>query len=450
MNLPFKSKKIPNIHTKVVDLDAYWMPFTSNRLFKKEPRIITQAQGRYYTDSDGRKIFDGLSGLWTCGAGHCRREISEAVSQQIRTLDYSPSFNFSHPKVIELASRITELSPNDLNRVFFTNSGSESADTAIKIARAYWRQQGLSSKTKIIGRSKGYHGVNYGGISAGGIGANRALFGDGIDTDHLPHTLLPKNNFSHGLPENGKHLADNLLEMIALHDASNIAAVIVEPMAGSAGVIPPPKGYLQRLKHICDQHNILLIFDEVITAFGRIGSYFAAEEFGVVPDIITIAKQITNGTQPLGGVIVKEQIYQCFMKNAGPEHRIELPHGYTYSGHPVACAAALATLDILENDALLECSRNLAPIFEKALHSLKGLPYVTDIRNYGLAGGITIASAPGEPTLRPYQIAMSCWKKGFYVRNGGDTIQLGLPFTTTKDEVDLLINAIADSIRELT
>ncbi|WP_394172113.1 aspartate aminotransferase family protein [Thalassotalea litorea] len=429
-------------------LDAHWMPFTGNRQFKQDPRLITGAEGRYYTDSEGRKIFDGLSGLWTCGAGHGRREIAEAISKQALSLDYSPAFQFGQPKSFELAHRISEWMPEDLNRVFFTGSGSESVETALKIARGYWRKKGQASKTRFIGRAKGYHGVNWGGISVGGIGPNRALYGQGIDAIHLPHTMLPENVFTQGMPQTGAHLALELEQQIALHDASNIAAVIVEPMAGSAGVIPPPIGYLKKLREICDRHNILLIFDEVITAFGRVGSKTGAEEFDVTPDLMTIAKQITNGVVPMGAVIARQEIYDTFMETGGPDYMLELPHGYTYSAHPVACAAALATLDILENEQLIERSAQLAPVFADKLHSLKGASHVTDIRNYGLAGGLTIAAKDGQPGLRPYEIAMNCWQKGFYVRYGGDTIQLGLPFTTQADEIDLLINALGDALGE--
>ncbi len=410
---------------------------------------MVSAKGNYYTSADGRKIFDGLSGLWTCGAGHSRPEIIEAVSQQIKQLDFSPGFQFGHPKSFQLAERITQFMPEGLNRVFYTNSGSESVDTALKIARAYWHKKGMQGKTKLIGRIKGYHGVNFGGISVGGIVGNRALFGEAVAADHLPHTLLPENKFTRGLPEKGAYLADDLLELVALHDASNIAAVIVEPLAGSAGVLPPPKGYLQRLREICDQNNILLIFDEVITAFGRMGSRTGAEAFGVTPDIIAIAKQLTNGTVPMGAVICKQEIYDTFMETGGPEYAIELPHGYTYSGHPVACAAGLVSLDILEKDCLIERVKAMAPIFEESLHALKGTHYISDIRNYGLAGALTIEHAPDEPMLRPYQIAMQMWQKGFYVRYGGDTIQLGLSFTVKRGEIDTLISALGEAICEL-
>ncbi|MFB9887380.1 aspartate aminotransferase family protein [Balneatrix alpica] len=431
------------------DLEAHWMPYTGNRNFKQDPRMIVAAKGCYYTDADGRQIFDGLSGLWTCGAGHCRDEIAEAVSQQIRQLDYSPAFQFGHPKSFELANRIKALTPAGLDYVFFTGSGSESADTSLKIARAYWRKKGMPSKTKLIGRIKGYHGVNFGGISVGGIGANRALYGQGVDADHLSHTMLAENRFTRGMPTTGAELANELEELVALHDASNIAAVIVEPLAGSAGVIPPPQGYLQRLRELCTKHNILLIFDEVITGFGRMGANTGAEAFGVTPDILNVAKQLTNGSQPMGAVIVKDEIYQCFMEHGGPDYMLELPHGYTYSAHPVACAAGLAALDILENDRLVDRVKEMAPIFENALHSLKGSKYVSDIRNFGLAGALTLEAAPGQPALRPYEVAMSCWKKGFYVRYGGDTIQLGLPFIVEREEIDRLINALGDSLNEL-
>ncbi|WP_193075508.1 aspartate aminotransferase family protein [Pseudomonas sp. FME51] len=430
-------------------LDAYWLPYTANRQFKADPRIVVGAEGSYYIDADGRKIFDGLSGLWCCGAGHNRPEIAEAVTKQLRELDYAPAFQFGHPKAFELAERITQLTPQGLDHVFYTNSGSDAADTSLKIARAYWRKKGKPTKTKLIGRAKGYHGVNFGGISLGGIGANRALFGQGIDADHLPHTLLKENLFSRGMPERGVERAEDLLELIALHDASNIAAVIVEPMAGSAGVLPPPVGYLQRLREICDQHEILLIFDEVITGFGRVGANTGAEEFGVTPDMMNVAKQLTNGAVPMGAVIVQREIYQTFMEQGGPEYAIELPHGYTYSGHPVACAAALASLDILQNDRLVDRVREMSPIFENALHGLKGTRYVTDIRNYGMAGALQIENHPGEPARRTYEIAMKCWKKGFYVRYGGDTIQLGMPFIVEREEIDNVINAIGDAINEL-
>ncbi len=430
-------------------MDAHWMAFTGNRQFKSDPRIIVAGEGAWYTDSDGRKIFDGLSGLWTCGLGHGRREIVDAVSKQIATLDYSPAFQFGHPGAFELAQRMRELTPANLDYVFFTDSGSECADTSLKMARAYWRLKGQASKTRLIGRSKGYHGVNFGGISVGGIGPNRKLFGQAVDADHLPHTLLKENAFSRGMPEHGVHLADELEELVTLHDASSIAAVIVEPFCGSAGVIVPPKGYLQRLREICSKHDILLIFDEVITGFGRAGAMTGAEEFGVTPDIMNVAKQLTNGTQPMGAVIASAEIYDTFMAAGGPEYMVEFPHGYTYSAHPVACAAAIATLDILQNENLVAQVKQLAPYFENAVHGLKGCQYITDIRNYGLAAGVTIEAYPGEPARRPFEIAMKCWQKGFYVRYGGDTIQLAPPFISSREEIDALVNALGDAINEL-
>ncbi len=430
-------------------LDSHWMPFTGNRQFKQDPRLIVSAEGKYYTDALGRKIFDGLSGLWTCGAGHSRPEITEAIAKQAKELDYSPAFQFGHPKSFELSHRITELMPEGLNRVFFTGSGSESVETALKIARGYWRKKGLPSKTRFIGRSKGYHGVNFGGISVGGIGANRAIYGQGIEAAHLPHTMLPENKFCKGMPTEGAYLAEEIEEMVALYDASNIAAVIVEPLAGSAGVIPPPVGYLKRLRELCTKHNILLIFDEVITAYGRMGSNTGAEEFGAVPDIMTTAKQLTNGVVPMGAVIAKQEIYDTFMEQGGPDYMLELPHGYTYSAHPVACAAALATLDILEKEQLPQRVKGMSPQFQEMLHSLKGTQHITDIRNYGFAGALSIDARDGQPAIRPYEIAMKMWEKGFYVRYGGDTIQLGLPFTTDLSEIDSLVNALGDTLKEV-
>ena len=429
--------------------DAHWMPFSGNREFKKNPRMIVAAEGRYLTAADGRQIFDGLSGLWTTGLGHCRSEISKAISEQTATLDFFSGFQFGHPKSFELAERITQFMPEGLNRVFYTGSGSESADTSLTMARAYWRKKGMASKTRLIGRAKGYHGVNFGGISVGGIVGNRATFGQTIESDHLAHTMLPENSFSRGMPENGANLADELLAMIALHDASNIAAVIVEPMAGSAGVIPPPVGYLERLRSICTENQILLIFDEVITAFGRVGAATGAEVYGVVPDMLNVAKQLTNGSVPMGAVIVNQEIHDTFMDSEAPEYMIEFPHGYTYSGHPLACAAGLATLDLLEKENSFEQVASMAPVLEDAIHSLKGAKHVVDIRNYGSAAGVTLASAPGEPAKRPFEAAMKCWEKGFYVRYGGDTLQLGLPFSTKPTEIDSIVNAMGDAISEI-
>lgn len=430
-------------------LEAHWMPFTGNRQFKDNPRLMASAKGVYYTDVNGNKIFDGLSGLWTCGAGHSRDEITAAVSKQIATLDYSPGFQYGHELSFELANKVIELTPAGLDYVFFTDSGSETIDTALKIARGYWRTLGQPGKSKFIGRMKGYHGVNYGGVGVGGIGFNRKLFGQSVDADHISSTLLPENKFSRGMPEHGAHLADELEDLVLLHDASNIAAVIVEPLSGTAGVLPPPQGYLKRLREICDKHKILLIFDEVITGFGRMGSLTGAEEFGVTPDIMTLAKQITNGTLPLGAVVTRGDIYQTFMDKGGPEYMVEFPHGYTYSAHPVACAAGIAALDILVNDKLVQRVQEIAPVFENAVHSLKGSPFVTDIRNYGLAAGISVEHYPGEPLRRPFEIGLKCLEKGFYVRWGADTIQLAPPFIVTKEQIDGLINAVGESLHEL-
>ena len=427
-------------------LESHWMAFTGNRNFKANPRMMVSAQGCYYTDSNGRKVFDGLSGLWTCGLGHGRTEIAEAIGKQAATLDYSPASQYGHPLSFELANRIRELTPEGLDYVFFTGSGSESADTSLKMARAYWRAKGMGTKTRLIGREKGYHGVNFGGISVGGMVGNRKTFGQGIEADHLPHTQPAAGAFYKGMPPTGAELADDLTRLIALHDASNIAAVIVEPMSGSAGVVIPPVGYLQRLRDICTANNILLIFDEVITGFGRMGAYTGAAAFGVTPDIANFAKQITNGAQPLGAVVASKEIYDTFMAQGGPDYMLEFAHGYTYSAHPVACAAGVAALDILVKENMVERAAALAPHFERAVHSLKGAKHVSDIRNYGLACGITIQAAPGEPAKRPYEVAMKCLEKGFYVRYGGDTIQLAPPFIATSAELDSMVNALGESL----
>lgn len=436
-------------------LAAHWMPFTGNREFKAHPRLMVAAEGAYYRDAEGRPIFDGLSGLWCTGLGHGRREISEAVAQQVARLDYSPAFQFGHPLSFALANRIVEFMPPGLNRVFFTGSGSEAADTALKMARAYWRARGQAGKTRLIGREKGYHGVNFGGISVGGIVGNRKTFGQGVEADHLPHTQPPAGSFFRGQPPAepqgayaGAALAERLLELINLHDASNIAAVIVEPFSGSAGVVIPPLGYLQRLREICTQHDILLIFDEVITGFGRAGAWTGAVAFGVVPDMINIAKQVTNGAQPLGAVVARQEIYDTFMAAGGPDYLLEFAHGYTYSAHPVACAAGLAALDLLQREDALARVRELAPHFEAAVHGLRGARHVADIRNFGLAAGFTLAAHPGEPARRPFEVAMAMLRKGFYVRYGGDTIQLAPPFISTRAEIDRLVDALGETLNE--
>ncbi len=431
-------------------LAAHWMPFTGNRQFKANPRMMTGAKGCYYQDASGRQIFDGLSGLWCCGLGHGRTELTEAVSRQMAQLDYSPAFQFGHPLSFALANRIVDFMPAGLNRVFFTASGSEAADTALKMARAYWRTKGQASKTRLIGREKGYHGVNFGGISVGGMVANRKTFGQGVEADHLPHTQPPAGSFYKGMPPaegpHGAALADRLLDLITLHDASNIAAVIVEPFSGSAGVVIPPVGYLQRLREICTAHNILLIFDEVITGFGRAGAWTGSEAFGVTPDILNIAKQVTNGVQPLGAVIARQEIYDTFMDAGGPDYMLEFPHGYTYGAHPVACAAGLAALDLLQKEDAVGRVKALAPKFEAAVHGLKSARHVADIRNYGLAAGITISPMPGEPARRPYEVAMAMLDKGFYVRYGGDTIQLAPPFVSDPAQLDSMINALGETL----
>src|SRR6202035_3348872 len=360
------------------DLDAFWMPFTANRQFKANPRLLARAQGMYYTTSDGREVLDGVAGLWCVNAGHGRREITEAVTKQLETMEFAPTFQMGHPIAFELANRLAKIAPPGLDRIFFTNSGSESVDTALKIAIAYHRARGAGQRTRLIGREKGYHGVGFGGMSVGGMVNNRKFFSGALlpSVDHLPHTLdLGHNTFSRGLPHWGMHLANELERLVALHDASNIAAVIVEPIAGSAGVLLPPVGYLQRLREICDRHGILLIFDEVITGFGRTGAPFAAQEFGVTPDMITLAKGLTNGCVPMGAVLVRKAVHEAFMQ--GPEG-IELFHGYTYSAHPVACAAGLATLEIYKREGLLTRARTLAAKWEAAAHALQGLPHVID------------------------------------------------------------------------
>jgi len=430
-------------------LEPHWMPYCANRAFKADPRVFVAGDGAYLTTHDGRRLYDSLSGLWCTGLGHCRSEISTAIARQAATLDFSPAFNYGHPLSFELANRIVEHMPAGLNRVFFTNSGSEAADTSLKMARAYWRLKGQAGKTRLIGRIRGYHGVGFGGISVGGLPANRKLFGQAIEADHLPHTQPPSGSFCRGMPTQGAELADELLTLINLHDASNIAAVIVEPFAGSAGVIVPPAGYLQRLREICTAHQILLIFDEVITGFGRCGAWTGAEAFGVTPDILNFAKQVTNGAQPLGGVVVRQEIYDTFMSAPGPQYVPEFMHGYTYSAHPVACAAGLATLDLLERDDTMQRVRDIAPHFEAAVHSLRSARHVGDIRNYGLAAGITLLPAPGEPARRPYQTAIAMYEKGFYLRHAGDCVALAPPFVTTPAEIDRLVNALGEVLDSL-
>ncbi|WP_144372456.1 aspartate aminotransferase family protein [Vogesella urethralis] len=439
---------VPSLDTEL-KLDSQWMPFSANRAFQQDPRIIVAADGNHFIDDKGRRIFDSLSGLWTCGAGHNRKEIQEAVARQLDTLDYAPGFQYGHPLAFKLAEKVADIMPAGMDHVMFTGSGSECADTAVKLAKAYWRLKGQPTKTRMIGRARGYHGVNIGGTSLGGIGGNRKLYGQLMDADHLPHTLQPDLAFTKGMAETGGvALANELLKLIELHDASNIAAVIVEPMSGSAGVIVPPQGYLQRLREICTQHNILLIFDEVITAFGRMGKWTGSEYFGVTPDIINTAKQITNGAIPLGAVVASNEIYQTFMQQQLPLHAIEFTHGYTYSGHPVACAAGLATLELLKKDQLIEQSAALAPVFEEKLHALRGSKHIVDIRNCGLAGALQLAPRDGDAAIRPYEAGIKLWQAGFYVRFGGDTLQFGPSFTTTPAQLDTLFNAVGDILNQ--
>jgi beta-alanine--pyruvate transaminase len=426
------------------DIESQWMPFTANRQFKAAPRLLVAAQGMHYTSHDGRKILDGTAGLWCCNAGHAHPKIVAAVREQVGQLDYAPAFQMGHPMAFAAAARLAAMLPGDLDRVFFTNSGSESVDTALKIAIAYHRVRGDAARTRLIGRERGYHGVGFGGLSVGGISGNRKLFGTQLPgVDHLPHTHdLDHNAFSRGQPNWGAHLADALERIVQLHDPSTIAAVIVEPMAGSTGVLVPPVGYLERLRTICDRYGILLIFDEVITGFGRLGSSFAAEHFRVLPDLMTLAKGLTNATIPMGAVAVREPIYQAFM--GGPPEAIELPHGYTYSGHPVAAAAAIAALDVYEQEGLFERAAGLAPYFEEAVHALRPCRHVIDIRNIGLVAGIELAPRPGEPTRRAYETFVKCYERGVLIRTTGDTIALSPPLIIDQRQIDTLFGTLAE------
>ena len=429
------------------DLDAYWMPFTANRQFKSAPRLLVSADGMHYRSHDGREILDGTAGLWCVNAGHNNPRISEAVARQVRTLDYAPGFQMGHPLAFSYAARLAALMPGDIGHVFFVNSGSEAADTALKIALAYHRVRGNAMRSRLIGRARGYHGVGFGGISVGGIANNRRLFGTGLPgVDHLPHTHnLERNAFSRGQPAWGAHLADTLEDLVALHHADTIAAVIVEPLAGSAGVLLPPLGYLERLREICSKHGILLVFDEVITGFGRLGAAFGADHFGVQPDIVTCAKGITNGVVPMGAVGVTEAIYDAFMQ--GPDEAIELFHGYTYSGHPLACAAADAALDVYLDDRLFERAAELAPYWEGAVHALAGLPHVVDLRNLGLIAGIELQPIPGAPTRRAFQVFQACYERGLLVRTTGDIIALSPPLILDKNHIDRIFGILADVLR---
>ncbi|HCA64713.1 aspartate aminotransferase family protein [Stutzerimonas stutzeri] len=428
--------------------EHFWMPFTANRQFKASPRLLERAEGMYYTASDGRQVLDGTAGLWCCNAGHGRREISEAVSKQIARMDFAPTFQMGHPLPFELAEKLAAISPEGLNRVFFTNSGSESADTALKIALAYQRAIGQGSRTRLIGRELAYHGVGFGGMSVGGMANNRRAFGPMLPgVDHLPHTLdLQRNAFSRGLPEHGVERANELERLVTLHGAENIAAVIVEPMSGSAGVILPPLGYLQRLREITARHGILLIFDEVITGFGRVGEAFAAQRWGVTPDILTCAKGLTNGAIPMGAVLVADHLFDAFMN--GPESVIEFFHGYTYSGHPVACAAALATQQIYQQENLFQKAIDLEPYWQEALFSLRDLPNVIDIRTVGLVAGIQFAAHADGVGKRGYEVFRECFENGLLVRASGDTIALSPALIVEKAEIDRMMELLADGIRK--
>ncbi|MGH8287532.1 MAG: aspartate aminotransferase family protein [Steroidobacteraceae bacterium] len=429
-------------------LAAFWMPFTPNRQFKAKPRMLARASGMHYFTPEGRQILDGVAGLWCVNAGHGRGEITDAVARQLATLDYAPAFQMAHPSAFELANALAKIAPAGLDRVFFTNSGSESVDTALKIALAYHRVRGEAARTRLIGRERAYHGVGFGGISVGGIVSNRKMWSASLlpGVDHLAHTHdLKRSAFSRGQPVHGAELAEELQRLVALHDPSTVAAVIVEPIAGSTGVLIPPCGYLERLRQICDRHGILLIFDEVITGFGRVGAPFAAQEFGVTPDIITTAKGLTNGTIPMGAVLVKRSVHDAFME--GPEGAIELFHGYTYSAHPVSCAAALATLGIYEREGLLTRAKSLAPYWENAAHSLRGLPNVIDVRNYGLILGLELEPLPGRPGARAHGVYLECFERGLLIRQSGDIIALSPPLVLERAHIDQMFATLSEALR---
>ena len=437
------SSVVPN------DLNAFWMPFTANRQFKKSPRMFVAAKDMHYTTSEGRQVMDGTAGLWCVNAGHARPKIVEAIASQAAELDYAPAFQMGHPKAFELANRIVDIAPDGLDHVLFTNSGSESVETALKVAIAYHRARGEGSRFRLIGRERGYHGVNFGGISVGGIVSNRKMFGTLLTgVDHLPHTHnLAKNAYSRGLPAHGAELADELERIVTLHDASTIAAVIVEPVAGSTGVLIPPPDYLRRLRDITRKHGILLIFDEVITGYGRLGTPFGADYFGVVPDIMVTAKGLTNGVIPMGAVVVSSAIHDAFM--TGPEHLIEFFHGYTYSGNPIAAAAGLATLETYREEGLLTRGAELAKTWEDALHSLKGEPHVIDIRNIGLVGAIELEPIAGAPTKRAFSAFLKAYEAGYLIRTTGDIIALSPPLIISESQIAELIDAVRTALRTI-
>lgn len=431
------------------DLESFWMPYTANRQFKAQPRLFVSAKDMHYRTSDGRAVLDGTAGLWCCNAGHSRPKIVEAVQRQIEELDYAPAFQMGHPKAFELANRLVQLTPEGLDHVFFTNSGSEAVDTALKTALAYHQARGQGSRVRLIGRERGYHGSGFGGVSTGGISSNREAFGPLLPgVDHLRHTHDPNRNaFSRGIAEHGMELADDLERIVSLHGASTIAAVIVEPVAGSTGVLLPAKGYLERLRAICDRHGILLIFDEVITGFGRLGTPFAADYFGVTPDLMTVAKGLTSGVVPMGAMFVTRNLYETFMR--GPEHLIEFAHGYTYSGHPVACAAALGTLDTYADEGLLTRAAELEPYWSDALHSLRGLPHVIDVRNIGLIGAIELEPMPDAPTKRAFPAFLEAFENGVLIRTTGDTIALSPPLIISRAQIDELFGTLSTVLKTL-
>ncbi len=431
------------------DLSAFWMPFTANRQFKKAPRMFVAAKDMHYTTADGRQVLDGTAGLWCVNAGHARPKIVEAIARQAAELDYAPAFQMGHPKAFELANRLVDLAPEGLDHVLFTNSGSESVETALKVALAYHRVRGEGGRFRLIGRERGYHGVNFGGISVGGIVTNRKMFGTLLTgVDHMPHTHnLKQNAFSRGLPEHGVDLADELERIVTLHDASTIAAVIVEPVAGSTGVLIPPAGYLKRLREITKKHGILLIFDEVITGYGRLGTPFGADYFGVTPDIMVTAKGLTNGVIPMGAVMVSAEIHDAFMQ--GPEHLIEFFHGYTYSGNPVASAAGLATLETYKEEGLLTRGAALAKVWEDALHSLKGLPHVIDIRNIGLVGAIELEPIAGSPTKRAFSAFLKAYEQGLLIRTTGDIIALSPPLIISESQIGEIVSTLSGILKTL-
>jgi len=429
------------------DMEAFWLPFTPNRQFKAKPRLLSRAKGMYYWTPEGRQVLDAVAGLWCVNAGHGRSEITQAVAAQLETMDYAPPFQMGHPPAFALANAVVKIAPKGLDHVFFTNSGSESVDTALKIALAYQRARGEGTRTRLIGRERGYHGVGFGGISVGGIAPNRKTWSASLipGVDHLASTHdLAKNAFSRGMPEHGAQQAEELERIVALHDASNIAAVIIEPLAGSTGVLVPPKGYLKRIREICDRHGILLIFDEVITGFGRTGSPFAAQEFEVQPDIMTVAKGLTNGCIPMGAVLVSKAIYDAFMQ--GPDG-IELFHGYTYSAHPAACAAGLATLDIYQREGLLTRAKTLAQHWEEAAHSLRGLPHVIDVRNYGLILGLELQSIPGKVGARAFEVYTKCFERGMLIRQTADIIALSPPLIVEPAQIDQIFTTLTEVLR---